>query len=497
VANITFLNITIPRDILNETLQVINKTREGPVVISNAPLLPEWLQNTLILIYLALLLLSLLLISHYIYYARHAVRESHADPPQASGGFLSIIVPVKNEDVDTVTAAVKRLAALPCPDAEVVIVSDDPPEKFEKLKEAVDALGLTNVRILRRPNPVGYKGVALNWAAERARGDVLLFLDVDSVPPLDMCARARAVGDREILFLGWDGYAAVNTPIASLQLFLYKYLLYHLAILGRFNAGHPLLALGSGIAVRKKFFEEIGGFCNCTADDYDISLRAYVHGGQVRYTPGPPVYVEVPAGYNAFKRQYARWTYNSAYVFAKYASALFSLKMPKSHKLSLFLNVATHPLMVATTFAIMAAGLAMGYAGILLPPIYVLMAQAALFALALAQVYYVYKIAKRDGYSFWTVVKRMAQSASLLLILSPYLTFYVLLGLFKRRIRWYVTPKGLSALAKGALGLYEALMAALLSMLVAIGVYLGNWVLASNSAFVLVVLAYVLLKIAK
>jgi len=145
----------------------------------------------------------------------------------------------------------------------------------------------------------------------------------------------------------------------------------------------------------------------------------------------------------------------------------------------------------------MAASLAMGYAGILLPPIYVLVAQVALFTLALAQVYYVYKIAKRDGHSLWTVIKRMAQSATLLLVLSPYLTFYVLLGLFKRRIRWYVTPKGLSALAKGALGLYEALMAALLLMLVAIGVYLGNWVLASNSAFVLVVLAYVLLKIAK
>jgi cellulose synthase/poly-beta-1,6-N-acetylglucosamine synthase-like glycosyltransferase len=96
------------------------------------------------------------------------------------------------------------------------------------------------------------------------------------------------VGEKEILFLGWDGYAPVETPIATLQLFLYKYLLYYVAILGRHNTGHPVFALGSGIAVRKSFLREISGFCNCAADDYDISMKAYVHGGRVVYSPGPP-----------------------------------------------------------------------------------------------------------------------------------------------------------------------------------------------------------------
>jgi len=495
VVNITPLNLTLPRDFLNETLQVLNKTREGPYTISNAPLIPQWLQSVLLTAYLALLVLSLLLIAHYIYYARHA-KPAVVDPPAATaGGSLSIIIPVKNERPETVAEAVRRLASIPCGGAEVIIVSDDPPEAFEELRRAVEALGVPNVKALRRPSPVGYKGVALNWAAERASGDVLLFLDVDSVPPPDMCHRALAVGEREILFLGWDGHAPLKTPVASLQLFLYKYLLYHVAILGRHNTGHPVFALGSGIAVRKSFFREIGGFCNCTADDYDISIKAYLHGGRVVYAPGPPVHVEVPAGYEAFKKQYARWTYNSAYLISVYGARMFKFKMPLAHKLSAFLNVATHPLMVLTTFAMMLAGLAMGYAGILLPPLYILVFQLALVFAAFLQVYYVYKLARRDGHGFFAVAGRLAASAALLLALSPYLAFYVLLGLLKRRIRWYVTPKGLASLA-GGLGLYELGLTAVLTALLLFAVYIANWVLASNAAFLLLAAAYALAKVA-
>jgi len=495
VVNITFPNITLPRGLLNETLHILNKTRTEPITVSNAPAIPPWLQHTLLSAYFILLVFALLLMAHYIYYARHA-RPANYDPPPGEGRLLSIIIPVKNESADTLLGALRRLSALSCTDAEIIVVSDDPPEKFEELRKAVEEAGIHDVKLLRRPNPVGYKGTALNWAAEQARGDVLLFLDVDSVPPPDLCTRARAVGEKEILFLGWDGYAPVETPIATLQLFLYKYLLYYVAILGRHNTGHPVFALGSGIAVRKSFLREIGGFCNCVADDYDISMKAYVHGGRVVYSPGPPVYVEVPAGFHAFKRQYARWTYNSAYILAKYLSQLLKLKMPAAHKLSILLNVVTHPLMILTTFAVMLAGVAMGYMGIIIPPLHILILQLALFITAALQLFYVYRLAKLDGHSFLKVAGKMAKSAGLLLILSPYLTFYVLLGLLKRRIRWYTTPKGLAALRGGAWGPYEAATAAVFAALLATAVYMGNVIFATSTAFLLTVALYVYVQMA-
>ena len=496
MVNVTFLNLTLPRDALNETLQLLNKTREGPVTVSNAPSLPLWLQNMLLTIYLLLLLLSLLLMAHYMYYARHARPINH-DPPRGIPDLpLSIIIPVKNETADTIVKALRSLSAIPCPNAEVIVLSDDPPDKFEEIRKAVEEPGYKNVRALRRPNPVGYRGMAFNWVLERAGGEVLLFLDVDSIPPPDLCTRARAVGEREILFLGWDGYAPAKTPIASLQLFLYKYLLYYVSIIGRHNAGHPVFTLGSGFAVRKEFLKKIGGFCNCTADDYDISMKAYIHGGRVVYSPGLPLYVEVPAGYEAFKKQYARWTYNSAYVLAEYLTHIFRLKMPASHKLSVFLNIVTHPLMILTTFAIMLAGIAMGYMGIILPPLHILVLQLALFIMAALQLVYVYRLAKQDGHGFAEVAGKLAKSASLLLVLSPYLTFYILLGFLKRGIRWYVTPKGLLGLRGGAWGPYEAATLATFTALFIYAVYKAYPILMLNAAFLLVVSLYVYLRIA-
>ncbi|MFN7105738.1 MAG: glycosyltransferase [Pyrobaculum sp.] len=486
------VNITINQDIINKTVNVINKTLEGPVVLPNAPHIPPWLQNALLSVYMVLLIFSLLLISHYIYYARKT-RFFPVDPPPPGGEKLSVIIPVKNESIETIVGAVERLLSLSCRDVEILVISDDPPHYFQQIENALKSF--PNVRVLRRPNPVGYKGVALNWAMEHAGGDLALFLDVDSITPRDLCDRARAVERREVAFLGWDGYAAVKTPVAKIQLFLYRYLLYHISILGRYFARHPIFALGSGIAVRREFLREVGGFCNCTADDYDLSIKAYIHGGKVAYLPGEPVRVEVPAGYQSFKRQYARWTYNSAYVLSRYVARLLKLSLPLSHKLSIVMNVATHPLMILTTFATMATSLALGYAGVLLPPFYILALQAALVAAAFLQLVYVYKIAKRDGMRFLEVAGRLAQSATLLLTLSPYLTFYVLLGLSRQKIRWHVTPKGLRALG-GGVGLYEIALASVATAFAIYATYVQNLALLANSLFLLTVSLYAYLHVA-
>ncbi len=120
----------MPRGLLNETLHILNKTRTEPITVSNAPAIPPWLQHTLLSAYFILLVFALLLMAHYIYYARHA-RPANHDPPPAGGGLLSIIIPVKNESANTLLGALRRLSALSCTDAEIIVVSDDPPENLK------------------------------------------------------------------------------------------------------------------------------------------------------------------------------------------------------------------------------------------------------------------------------------------------------------------------------------------------------------------------------
>ncbi len=488
MVNVTFLNVTAG---INKTLNAINKTLQGPVLISNAPPVPRWLQDVFLSLYAMLLILAIVLVAHYIYYARVATLPSH-NSPTLHNRPTTIIIPIKNEKVETVVDIVRRIKSLNC-NAEILIVSDDPPQLYREIRDAIESLGVPNVRVLRRTNPIGYRGVAMNWAVQHARGEVLIFLDVDSVPPRDLCTRASVVGDREIVFLGWDGYATVKTPIANLQLFLYRYLIYHVSIVGRHLSKHPIFALGSGIVVRKQFLQEIGGFCNCTADDYDISAKAYLHGGRVTYVQGPPVLVEVPAGWYSFRKQYTRWTYNSAHVLSTYLIKLLKTPMSTVHKLSILLNIATHPLAVLTTFATIVTGLALGFMGVLLPPFYILILQLALAASAVVQTFYIYRIAKLDGYRFLEVGGKLAKSTAVLLTLSPLLTVYALLGFLRRGIKWHVTPKGLAAL--GGRGLYELTIVAVLSLLTTAAVYLQNLPLFINSLSLLVISTYTYLAI--
>ena len=74
--------------------------------------------------------------------------------------------------------------------------------------------------------------------------------------------------------------------------------------------------------------------------------------------------------------------------------------------------------------------------------------------------------------------------------------FYVLLGLLKRRIKWYTTPKGLAALRGGAWGPYEAATVAVFAALLAVAVYMGNVIFATSAAFLLTVALYVYVQMA-
>lgn len=90
----------------------------------------------------------------------------------------------------------------------------------------------------------------------------------------------------------------------------------------------------------------------------------------------------------------------------------------------------------------------------------------------------------------------LAKSTALLITLSPYLSFYVLLGILRRRIRWLVTPKGVFALMGGAWGLYEVSTVAVLGSLLAAAVYSGNYIFVTNTLFLLTVFLYTYLRVA-
>ncbi|MFB6490487.1 MAG: glycosyltransferase [Thermoproteus sp. AZ2] len=448
-------------------------------------------------IYAALLSLNILLGLMYIRYLRASLRWSggRAQPRGPDPRPISFIIPVKGEPIDVIQSALTRFLDLDYPreSFEVLIVSDDEEGAFRRIKAVVEAFSKEfgiSVRALRRVGGGRYKGSALNWAAARAKYDVLVFIDVDTRLPRDAAWRASQVDDNTILFLGWDGYISLYTRLGKILRFIYRYILLYGAYLGRALAGGAVLALGSGIALSKRLLDRLGGFCDCVADDYDISLRALAAGARIVYDEGQPVLVEIPAIYAAFRRQYARWVFDSAYVIRKHIVRLMKSRLPLRVKLGVVLDLLQHPLLITTTIIMPIVGLAAAYTGYLIPPLPITALEVAVAAVALAISWHVAVLARREGYGVLEALSSLALSGLVLLLMDVVAFAYMALGFVSDTITWRVTPKGESQRTYR-----EALWPELAYTAVVAGVFMWAlafrlWYLASSAAALLAVLGY-------
>ncbi|MGC8583574.1 MAG: glycosyltransferase [Thermoproteus sp.] len=451
-------------------------------------------------IYSVLLIFDLILIIQFIIYFRKVARGAprlspprlaSADPPP-----ISFIVPVKNEPLEVIAAMLTRFSDVDYPRDlfEVLVVSDDEPGYFAKIKTLVDALARElgiDARAVRRTGGGRFRGSAFNWAAEVAKYDVLAFLDVDSKLPRDIARRiAEAVDERTLLFLGWDGYISLFTKLGKLLKFVYKYFLLYGAYLGRALSGDVLLALGSGIALRKDLLRRAGGFCDCVADDYDISLKVLLAGGRIVYDGGAPIMVEIPSTYFAFRKQFARWVFNSSYILRRYLVKVLRSDLPLRSKLSILLNVAQHPLLVTTAVFLPVVGLAAAYTGYIIPPLPVAALEAALAVATAVLLRYVVALARREGYSLTESLAIAAQNGVISLMIDITAFVYMLMGFFRSSITWRVTPKGSSQLAFRENFAPELVYTAAVAAVFVWALMAHMWIFALSALSLLAVLLY-------
>jgi 4,4'-diaponeurosporenoate glycosyltransferase len=121
------------------------------------------------------------------------LRDVRTLPPAASGQgrTVSVVVPARDEE-KTLPALLASLGALREgePAVEVVVVDDDSSDRTAAVAAAAGA----RVVVAARPRPEGWTGKA--WAchtgAEATTGDLLLFLDADTVLAPDALGRLQA-----------------------------------------------------------------------------------------------------------------------------------------------------------------------------------------------------------------------------------------------------------------------------------------------------------------
>lgn len=278
---------------------------------------------------------------------------------------VTVQLPVFNEAnvIERLIDAACRLR-YPAERLEVQVLDDSDDETVELAARRVrawQARGI-DIRHVRRDSREGYKAGALAHGVAIARGDFLLVLDADFVPPPELIRDLLppfADPDVGAVQAAWDHLSPDASWLTRAQaLFLDA----HFAIEheARYRAGLFFNFNGSAGMWRKACVETAGGWQSDTlTEDVDLSYRAQLAGWRFVYRDDVRVPAELPATLRAVEIQQSRWTQGGIQSARKLLPRIWRAELPAVIKLEATAHLAghvVHPLTLTMAAALAGAG---------------------------------------------------------------------------------------------------------------------------------------------
>lgn len=218
---------------------------------------------------------------------------------------VSVIIPAYNEGV-VLGQCVRSVAETSYERTEIIVVddgsTDDTPAVMAELARAYP-----QVRLLTQAN--AGKGAALNYGAAHAHGEVLVFVDADSLFQADTLQRMLEAFDDPRVGAVCGDDRPVNLDRIQTRL---------LTVISHIGTGlvrrslsllHclPIVSGNSG-AFRRDVFWEIGAFDPGTVgEDLELTWRVHKAGYSVRFAPRALVHAESPSTIAGLWKQRVRW----------------------------------------------------------------------------------------------------------------------------------------------------------------------------------------------
>lgn len=399
--------------------------------------------------YLLVLLVLLPFGAHRLRLVWLRLRSPARREPRAWRGPLprvTVQLPVYDE-ANVVERLIDAACALdyPCDRLEVQVLDDSDDETVGLAAARVRAWrgrGV-DVRHIRRPERTGYKAGALAHGARRARGEFLLVLDADFVPPPDLVRRLLPPFRDASVGAVQAAWAHLNEGESWLTRGQSLLLDAHFAVEHetRYRCGFFLNFNGSAGMWRRRCLEEAGGWqADTLTEDLDLSYRAQLRGWRIAYLDDVRVPAELPSGMAPLEVQQQRWAQGGIQTARKLLPSLWRGRVPLGVKLEASAHLlahAAHPPTLLLGVALGALGLA-GSSTALLP----LWVHAAALGLAMVPFLVFYGVAARlRGHGIRATARRVVEGVLLGLGLGVPVTFAVLRGLRRDRTPFLRTPK--------------------------------------------------------
>jgi cellulose synthase/poly-beta-1,6-N-acetylglucosamine synthase-like glycosyltransferase len=255
-----------------------------------------------------------------------ALRQRRLPPvaaPVADGAFhpsVSVVVPAYNEET-VVVRTVQSLLAQDYEGLEVVVIDDGSPDRTARVVAAAFR-GHARVRVVRKPN--GGKASALNVGIARARGEIVVAVDADTVlapgaiaalvapladPRVGAVAGNAKVGNRINLVTRWQAVEYITSQNLDRRAF---------ALLNCIT-----VVPGAIGAWRRQSALDAGGFSTQTlAEDQDLTLALLRRGWRIAYAEHAIAYTEAPDTLQGLSRQRFRWSFGTLQCAWKHRGAL-------------------------------------------------------------------------------------------------------------------------------------------------------------------------------
>lgn len=210
--------------------------------------------------------------------------DGRTDPPS-----VTVVVPARNE-ARSIEACVRSLTASTYPAFEVVVVDDRSEDDTGDRARSVPPGNARSLRVLDgEPVPAGWLGKqwACRQGAEAARGDLLLFIDADTVHEPDLLERAvaellRTDGDL-LTVAGRQIYGSFWERLVQPQVFFTMLLRYwnveRWVEQGRWR---DAIASGAFLLFPRRAYDELGGHAavkGAVAEDLALAQRTVRSGG--------------------------------------------------------------------------------------------------------------------------------------------------------------------------------------------------------------------------
>ncbi len=346
--------------------------------------------------------------------------------------FVSILLPTYNE-ANVVSRLLRACTTMDYPDYEVIVIDDSTDGTLAELQKWKHH---PRVKIIHRKEREGWKGGALNEGLRNLdpRSTHVLVFDADFVPPGDIIPRFLKHFEKpeiEVVqgYQKHDLNADENWITKGVRIFHSTAYKVDLEARGRLNGFVPIM--GSVFMTRTQLLKEMK-FEHDITEDYNLALRLYLQGYNVKYDSSLSVSGECPSTLPRLFRQIGRWaegtTRNSRQYFWR---VMKSKKMSLTEKLDFifcgFSYLSSLVLLIATVLGLVNLPYLAASMSDPIMAAAVVLSTVALPSAIVIQCVSLYKDREMSD------VKTLPFSLLLSYILTPVIAYYALKGLFTKQ----------------------------------------------------------------